>query len=1006
MPRRLICSKGPVFAIGEIDSRRDITCNSGLDKETQMPREIQRVERTAAAAAPARRRGVGRVAGLGRRQVAAREFRLRAVVAEALERRTLLSGLATLATFNGTNGSESAAALLLSGSTLFGTTSLGGANNKGEVFSLPAAGGIPTVLASFNGADGSGPEADLAIVGSTLFGTTVNGGAGNDGVVFSLPLAGGTPTVLASFNGADGQQPAAGLLISGSTLLGTTVGGGANGLGEVFSLPITGGTPNVLASFGGADGLGPQCDLLLSGSTLFGTTRGGGTSSDGVVFSLPLAGGTPTALASFNGGDGANPLDGLILSGNTLFGTAFAGGANDDGVVFSLPITGGTPTTLASFGGVDGQNPSCKLSLSGGTLFGTTSAGGANSDGVVFSLPVAGGTPTALASFSGAGGIGPDAGLTIDSSGELFGTALGGGDANSDGAVFELSSATNILPSASIGKLDPTFGVGGVASHDVGFTSTAGELVLTNGQTVIAGIIGSPGSEEFGLTRYNADGSLDTSFGTAGVASVSFQGTNDTPSSVALLSSGQILVAGSSTVAGGGSEFAIALFDANGALDTTFGNGTGKVLTSFAAGSTDIANAVVTGVGGEFFVVGSSTSSATGEDFAIAAYNANGTPATGFASSGRELVDLHGGNDSANAAVVQPNGELVVAGSTENPSTGVTSIALARLLSDGAPDSHFGTKGLIVTNLRGVDDEGTSVALAPKGLIVVGGESATGSFSAGTLATDFAVLRYAGTGKLDRTFSRSGFVITSVGQDAAVTKVLVQSDGKIVASGKTTSGFSNTSLGIAVARYNTNGTLDKTFNGTGKTLITLTGQSATVSLQRPSALAPSDSQATLRQEFEAFVNSAQGIVAATPGGDLAVAGNSGGFTEEGELIAAGIDLAAALIAKLPASFKAGASVSITIAVTEDGSSIVGGAVTIELFLSTSSSLGAGDTQVFDKPEALKLKSLQAKSFKLKVKIPSALAAGNYDFVAEVDTGSQRDLNSSNNIAFKGPFAVG
>jgi uncharacterized delta-60 repeat protein len=564
--------------------------------------------------------------------------------------------------------------------------------------------------------------------------------------------------------------------------------------------------------------------------------------------------------------------------------------------------------------------------------------------------------------------------------------------------------AQTVIQPKGIGILDPAFGIGGVASHDVGFTATSGLAVQPDGKSVIAGIIGSPGSEEFGLTRYNADGSLDTSFGTNGVASVSFQGTNDTPSSVALLPDGDILVAGTSTVTSGGSEFAIALFNADGTLDTSFGSGTGKVLTSFATGSTDIANAVVLGLGGEFFVVGSSTAGGTGTDFAMAAYDADGTPATGFNSSGRELGDFSGGNDSANAAVVQSNGELVVAGSTANPSTGVTSIALARLLPNGAPDIHFGTKGLIVTNLRGADDEATSVALAAKGAIVVGGESATGSLAAGTLATDFAVLRYTSAGKLDRTFNRTGSIITSFGEDAAVTRVLVQSDGTIIASGKTASSFGSTSLGIAVARYTAKGTLDTSFNG-GKTLITLTGQGATASLERPSAIVPLDGQETLQQQFAAFVSSAQGIVATTPGGDLAVAGNSDGFTEEGQLVAAGIDLAASLLAKLPASLKAGASVSITIGVTEAGSTSAGGVVTVELFLSGSSSVAPGDTQVFNKPEALKLKPSQAKSFRFAIKLPKTLTAGNYDLVAVVNTNSLTDLNPLNNVAFKGPVAI-
>jgi uncharacterized delta-60 repeat protein len=958
----------------------------------------------------------GRSSIIGSRRKDTRLPQRTAVVAESIERRILLSGLTSLASFNGTDASGPQASLLLSGGNLYGTASSGGdltlneGLGDGTIYSVPATGGIPTVLASFNGANGSGPFSDLILSGGNLYGTTNLGGSGGFGVVFSVPVGGGTPTDLASFDGTNGNSPTGGLLLSGTTLYGTSGGGGTDGVGEVFSVPLAGGTPTVLASFDNTDGGGPYAGLILSNNTLYGTAQFGGADGDGVVFSVPVTGGTPTVLASFDGADGNDPKCDLVLSNGILYGTTSLGGdltvnsGSGGGTVFSLPVTGGTPTVLAAFNGADGSTPESGLAIVGNTLYGTTSAGGANGQGEVFSLPTSGGTPTPIVSFSGADGAVPYGALTIGAGGEIFGTTLEGGTFSGFGTVFAYSTAA---PAAKVGGLDPNFGVGGIASANVGFTATSGLAIQPDGKSVIAGIIGSPGSEDFGLTRYNADGSLDTSFGDNGVASIDFQGTDDVPSSVVLLPNGQILEAGTSTAASGGSEFAVALFDANGTLDQTFGSGTGKVLTSFGSGSIDFADAVVLGKGGEFFVVGSSTAGGTGKDFAIAAYNADGTPAGSFNGSGHELLDFSGGDDSANGAVLQSNGELVVAGSTENPSTGVTSIALVRVLANGALDSHFGTKGRIVTNLRGVDDEATSVALQPKGQIVVGGESATGSF-AGGLASDFAVLRYTSTGKLDRTFGRGGYVITSFGEDAAVTNVLVQSDGDIVASGKTASGFSSTSLGqlgIAVARYTTKGTLDPTFNGTGRTLITLNGPSATSSLQRPSAITPLDGEETLRQEFEMFLGSAQGIIATTPGGDLAVAGNSGGFTEEGQLIAMGIDLAASLLASLPASLRDGASVTLTIGVKEDGSSSTSGSATVQLFISDSSDTSSLGTQVYSKPQALKLKPLQSRNFKLKIKIPTSVTAGSYYLVAQVNISSMRDLNLLNNIAIKGPFEI-
>ena len=112
--------------------------------------------------------------------------------------------LTTLASFNGTDGSQPADSLTLVGSTLYGMTYSGGANGDGTIFSLPVTGGTPTVLASLNGTDGANPEGNLTLVGSNLYGMTQYGGANNDGTIFSIPLTGGTPTVMASFNYTNG----------------------------------------------------------------------------------------------------------------------------------------------------------------------------------------------------------------------------------------------------------------------------------------------------------------------------------------------------------------------------------------------------------------------------------------------------------------------------------------------------------------------------------------------------------------------------------------------------------------------------------------------------------------------------------------------------------------------------------------------------------------------------------------------------------------------------------
>jgi uncharacterized repeat protein (TIGR03803 family) len=426
----------------------------------------------------------------GRRRPCATQRRARAPTSrssrfELLEGRRLLTfGFQTLASFNDTDGGDPEGSLTLSadGSTLYGETQVGA---EGNVFSIPVTGGTPTVLASFNGTDGNTPYGSLTLIGSTLYGMTKFGGANNEGAIFSVPVTGGTPTLLASFNGTDGDDPQGSLTPSadGSTFYGMTVSGGAHSDGVIFSIPATGGTPSLLASFNGTDGEQARANLTLIGSTLYGMTEQGGTGGQGNIFSIPVTGGTPTNLASLNSTDGEEPLGSLTPSadGSTLYGMTQIAGANSDGTIFSIPVTGGTPTVLASFNGTDGKSADGNLTLSGSTLYGMTSEGGANSDGTIFSIPVTGGTPTTLLSFNGTNGADP-AFCSLTLSGPTFYGMTTVGGAHGDGTVF---AAGTFFVAAS--GATHTFTLGGSAvAVDSGVTVTSSTTDITGASIAIA----------------------------------------------------------------------------------------------------------------------------------------------------------------------------------------------------------------------------------------------------------------------------------------------------------------------------------------------------------------------------------------------------------------------------------------------------------------------------------------------------------------------------------------
>ena len=274
-------------------------------------------------------------------------------------------------------------------------------------------------------------------------------------------------------------------------------------------------------------------------------------------------------------------------------------------------------------------------------------------------------------------------------------------------------------------------------------------------------------------------------------------------------------------------------------LDPTFGNGAGCVLTGFSSTSgtlsNDVAHALAIGPGGTIYVGGSSDANGHGLDFAIAAYTSSGRPSPAFGANGKVVLDFSAGDDSIAALAIGAKGALIAAGSAVDPSTGVSSVALAELLPTGALDAKFGAKGEVVTSVGSVDDDGVGAV----------GHRWKGKYrrrrlhrhrpgrGRSPLSANFLLLRYTPTGKLDKSFGKGGIVITSFNQPAAVTSVLIDADGTITASGKTVASLATlnvSELDLAVARYTAKGQLDTTFNGTGQVIVTLANAATSQSL--------------------------------------------------------------------------------------------------------------------------------------------------------------------------------
>ncbi|MEH1968191.1 putative Ig domain-containing protein [Nostoc sp.] len=206
----------------------------------------------------------------------------------------------------------------------------------------------------------------------------------------------------------------------------------------------------------------------------------------------------------------------------------------------------------------------------------------------------------------------------------------------------------------SNGSLDTDFNTTGKVTTDIGDGTNDNAYSVTlqgDGKIIVAGV----SINNFALVRYDSNGSLDTSFGSNGIVTTDIGSkTTDTAYSVSVQADGKILVAGSSS-----SNFALVRYNSNGSLDTDF-NITGKVITNL--GSTDIAYSVTVQADGKIILAGR-----RGSDFALARYNINGSLDTSFGSGGKVITDIGSAtSDIAYSVSVQADGKILVAGSSSN----------------------------------------------------------------------------------------------------------------------------------------------------------------------------------------------------------------------------------------------------------------------------------------------------------------------------------------------------
>lgn len=398
--------------------------------------------------------------------------------------------------------------------------------------------------------------------------------------------------------------------------------------------------------------------------------------------------------------------------------------------------------------------------------------------------------------------------------------------ANGSGAINSMN-VTNIVvtcatPQAS-GSLDPSFGQGGKVVADLSSSNGAREIALQSDGKILA--VGG-----LQLLRFNADGSPDAAFGVNGVAQIAFNsGFQDEAFAVAVQGDGRIVAAGQTRV-GTQDDFAVARFNADGSVDTTFGSNGRTSIPIFEDGSVtnpplgrrqgegDRAYKVLPLADGDLLIAGHGGFSiydsnnilmSRGNSYAVVRLNGDGSLDTNFGGGSGRATIAPNGVDAALAygAAVQSDGRILIGGRYGNATTD-SDVGVARFNADGSLDTAFGPAdlGYVTRDLFGRSEEVRDLLVMQDGTIAI---AAYGAPPSQTLVTQFTIVTF----DSDGTSPNARSTTIGAGPDLSPA-IAVQADGKFILAGSARDA-NGANPNFALVRYNPDLSVDTTFGTNG-----------------------------------------------------------------------------------------------------------------------------------------------------------------------------------------------
>ncbi|MFW5439425.1 MAG: LamG-like jellyroll fold domain-containing protein, partial [Methylophilaceae bacterium] len=427
------------------------------------------------------------------------------------------------------------------------------------------------------------------------------------------------------------------------------------------------------------------------------------------------------------------------------------------------------------------------------------------------------------------------------------------------------------------GSLDISFGTGGIVNTAIGLDNDFGSdvTVQVDGKILVTGSSYNGTNYDFALVRYNADGTLDTSFSGDGMLTTAIGLADEYGRSVTVQADGKIIVGGF-TFNGTNNDLALVRYNVDGTLDASF-DGDGILTTAVGPGD-DLAFSVIVQADGKILLAGNSHNGAN-DDIMLVRYNTNGTLDASFSVGGILTLDIGGGTDLGDDITLQADGKILLTGA------GFTSthrdLVVVRINTDGTLDASFGTGGIVTTDVGAGHEYGNDIKVQTNGKIVVSGASNNG------VDWDLMTVRYNADGTLDASFSSDGKVVIPLGpgNDYGI-GAAIQSDGKIIVSGQASNG---SDFDFVVLRYNADGSLDTTFDSgllNGNPTFTEGGPAVVldtdVTIFDAELSAANDFNGATLTLIRNLVANAEDVFSAT--GNLAV------LTESGNLVLSGITI--------------------------------------------------------------------------------------------------------------------